>query len=228
MPGDKFEILSLGSFWRDGHTFVEWNSQPSGLGQTYIIGDTHEIVDEDVTLYAIWDEYAIGEMGPAGGIVFYDKGTYSNSNWRFLEAATEYSGSTYPWAPPEFENTEINHSSYGKPDNWALGDGGMANTLIIYLVMGDTGFMTGNIYAAYSVYWLFSQNGYSDWFLPTTNGLKELYQQRSLLSDYMEKIVYWSSNQYYSNQAYAIDFSTGEISRFYKDEKHRAWPIRKF
>jgi len=30
--------------------------------------------------------YRIGDHGPAGGIVFYDKGHYSN-NWRYLEVA---------------------------------------------------------------------------------------------------------------------------------------------
>ena len=37
-----------------------------------------------VSLYA--DEYAIGDEGPAGGIIFYDKGEFSDG-WRYLEAA---------------------------------------------------------------------------------------------------------------------------------------------
>ena len=37
-----------------------------------------------VSLYAA--DYAIGDEGPAGGIIFYDKGEYSDG-WRYLEAA---------------------------------------------------------------------------------------------------------------------------------------------
>lgn len=37
-----------------------------------------------VLLYA--DGYAIGDEGPAGGIIFYDKGEFSDG-WRYLEAA---------------------------------------------------------------------------------------------------------------------------------------------
>ena len=36
------------------------------------------------SLYAI--DYKIGDEGPAGGVIFYDKGEYSDG-WRYLEAA---------------------------------------------------------------------------------------------------------------------------------------------
>jgi len=39
--------------------------------------------------------YHIGDTGPAGGIVFYDKGSYSNG-WRYMEVAPNDIGSA-PW-----------------------------------------------------------------------------------------------------------------------------------
>ena len=36
------------------------------------------------SLYAV--DYKIGDEGPAGGVIFYDKGEYSDG-WRYLEAA---------------------------------------------------------------------------------------------------------------------------------------------
>src|SRR5690606_38418506 len=41
--------------------------------------------------------YAIGDRGPAGGIVFYDKGD-DEGGWRYLEAAPEaWNGGPDPW-----------------------------------------------------------------------------------------------------------------------------------
>lgn len=35
--------------------------------------------------------YQIGETGPAGGTIFYDKGSYSNG-WRYMEVAPSHQG----------------------------------------------------------------------------------------------------------------------------------------
>ena len=59
----------------------------NGTGTPYDSGDTFSI-SADTTLYAMWDAaYAIGDTGDGSGIVFYDKGSYSD-NWRYLEAQT--------------------------------------------------------------------------------------------------------------------------------------------
>jgi hypothetical protein len=39
---------------------------------------------------------AVGRKGPAGGLVFYDKGSYSDG-WRFLEAAPSNQSAGIQW-----------------------------------------------------------------------------------------------------------------------------------
>ena len=39
-----------------------------------------------ICVSAFADDYKVGDEGPAGGIIFYDKGEYSDG-WRYLEAA---------------------------------------------------------------------------------------------------------------------------------------------
>ena len=64
--------------------FAGWNSKADGTGKDY--GDTFIIGTTDVTLYAKWIAYMLQDTGPGGGIIFFDKGSYSDG-WRYLEAA---------------------------------------------------------------------------------------------------------------------------------------------
>ena len=64
--------------------FNGWNISANGSGTCYTPSDTFSMGSSDITLYAQWE--VIGATGPAGGLVFYDKGAVSDG-WRYLEAA---------------------------------------------------------------------------------------------------------------------------------------------
>ena len=86
--GDSMTALDQGDLVKiqDEITFLfkGWNTDADGSGTHYLVGEVFAIGSADVTLYAQW--LAIGATGPAGGIVFYDKNSYSDG-WRYLEAA---------------------------------------------------------------------------------------------------------------------------------------------
>jgi hypothetical protein len=77
---------------RAEYDFYYWNSAADGTGTRYEVGLELPVTGR-LTLYAEWrippsQVYKAGDPGPGGGIVFYDKGDYSNG-WRYLEAAEE-------------------------------------------------------------------------------------------------------------------------------------------
>lgn len=134
------------------------------------------------------DTYAIGDVGPSGGIVFYDKQSYSDG-WRYLEAApasTEWS--SIPWGGA---GTAVGAPAQGT----AIGQGA-ANTAAIVSAYGDTEpFANKTDYAAKLAAELV-HGGYDDWFLPSKEELNEMYVnlQQEGLGDFAD-VPYWSSSE---------------------------------
>ncbi len=115
-----------------------------------------------VTVVASARGYAIGDTGPAGGIVFYDKGSVSDG-WRYLEAAPSDQSTNIQW----YNGTNISVST-----GTAIGTG-KANTAAIIAAQGS------GSYAA-SLCKNLSLGGYSDWFLPSKDELSLMYTNLNL------------------------------------------------
>jgi hypothetical protein len=130
--------------------------------------------------------FQIGERGPAGGWVFYDKGSYSNG-WRYLEAAPDNQGETV-WG------------CYGKAiqgtRNTAIGTG-KYNTQAIIRECGEV-----EIAAKLAV--SYRGGGKSDWFLPSRDELglmlENLYGKG--VAGIHESLWYWSSSEDYPDIAW--------------------------
>jgi uncharacterized caspase-like protein len=123
--------------------------------------------------------YKIGDRGPAGGIIFYDKGN-NNGGWRYLEAApVDLNG---PWS--------LNSGNVGGTRT-EIGSG-KQNTELIIAALNQKGESGGaaQLCRAYTL------NGYSDWFLPSKDELNLMYKnlkQKGLGGLSINK--YWSSSQ---------------------------------
>lgn len=122
----------------------------------------------------------IGDIGPAGGRIFYDKGSVSEG-WRYLEAAPS-------------DQTDHNGIQWYNGDNIKIKTGtavgtGKANTQAIIAAQGE-----GN-YAA-SLCKNLSVGGFSDWFLPSKDELNLMYTnlKKVGMGEFGEGWL-WSSSQ---------------------------------
>ena len=102
--------------------------------------------------------YTLGSTGPAGGVIFYDKGDYSDG-WRYLEASRADQSTEIGWS---CSGTDISVKCSS-----AIGTG-RANTTAIVNSCGQS------VIAARICDDLVL-NGYSDWFLPSKDELARMY-----------------------------------------------------
>jgi hypothetical protein len=145
--------------------------------------------------------YAIGDTGPAGGLVFYDKGSFSDG-WRYLEAAPMDQSGGIQW---------YNGSFTAIATDTAVGTG-KANTDAIIAAQGE-----GNYAAALCKN--LTINGLSDWFLPSKDELDRMYEnlKKAGLGSFSGG-MFWSSSQGTNiGRAWVQSFSEGDLGYNGKD-----------
>ena len=150
--------------------------------------------------------FFIGEVGPAGGIVFY----VTANGLSGLEVAPS-AGAGATWG---CEGVEL-----AGADETALGTGAQ-NTEDILAGCGESG-IAARFADNYTI------NGFDDWFVPSKDELDLLYQLRNVIGGF-DSINYWSSSEYDNNQAWRQAFSTGFQGPLAKSNFYRTRPIREF
>jgi len=159
--------------------------------------------------------YKIGDRGPAGGWIFYDKGFYEDG-WRYLEAAPEdlYGGNGKQWNNGSYIQTGASGTDLGT---------GKSNTLKIINTQGE-GDYAARMCADYF------QGEKFDWFLPSKD---ELNLMRTNL--YIRNIGgfggggYWSSSEDSVDNAWLQTMYGGEQVNFlHKGNSARIRAIRSF
>jgi hypothetical protein len=167
--------------------------------------------------------YRIGQQGPAGGIVFYDKGEYSDG-WRYLEAAPGDFTTTFTWAFYDFSISGLERD-IGK---------GKSNTEKIIAQLEQFNYPQ----TAAVVCWTIEVNGFRDWFLPSIDELNLLYQNlyRSGRGGFNANNVYWSStspgwlsnNMVVTKTVRGILFENGGTANIPQTNKESVRAIRSF
>ena len=163
----------------------------------------------DVTLFAEWNNGSIiGDIGPANGVVFYDKGFYSDG-WRYIEAA-----------PKDTEWLQKLWGGYGikAESNGNVIGSGISNTEKIVSKYGDNEPFQGiNDYAAKLCSDL-EYGGYDDWFLPSITELEQMIFIRS--KNFYYGSYYWSSSETSENSVWCFAFATNETKVGAKNDFH--------
>ncbi|ADY13389.1 InlB B-repeat-containing protein [Sphaerochaeta globosa] len=226
-----------------GDTFGGWYTQVNG-GRTAF--DASTPLTEDITVYANWiPDYVPGDTGPAGGIVFYDKGTYQDE-WRFLEAAPSDITSEFDTTRPYIHFYGLYRSTPGGA-NLAVGTGtaigtGKANTEALVNAMGTSAYYISDYdpmvysptehYAARACS-LYANGGYTDWFLPSKDELNVMYENLYHIEVPIGGLTdsyYWSSSELENSSFYAMlqFFTNGMQSMNPRDGMYRVRPARAF
>jgi len=160
--------------------------------------------------------YKAGDMGPAKGLVFYDKGD-SLDGWRYLEVAPAKTEVSLQWGDVD-SVVGVTSSALGQGKN---------NPSLIVTSLADIG------HSSYAAKYCddLSLSGYDDWFLPSQDELDLLYWQ--LANQEMGEFKtlgfgYWSSSEYDKTQAWGQGFTSGVQGKIEKTELFLVRAIRSF
>jgi len=158
-------------------------------------------------------EYKIGDFGPAGGIVFFDKGSFSNG-WRYLETAPVEIEFSAKWG---LDRRDVK-------TNAATGTG-KNNTQVITEELSKT--MDKNTAAQLCA--AINFDGFTDWFIPSKDELDLMYKNLKL-----KNIGGFGSGKYLSSTqrgrvtVWAQNFSNGRQEDLSKSETFNIRVIRSF
>jgi len=156
--------------------------------------------------------YLIGERGPAGGLIFYDKGKTSDG-WRYLEAAP--ADKEIPWS-------KWGTYGYDVPGTKMDLGSGKSNTSII----NDYLKSINEIDKATQLCTLNPIGGFSDWFLPSLEELNLMYLNLHKEGNGgFKNERYWSSSQYDSTHAWYRHFGDNGRASHDKDKNRSGWVL---
>ena len=166
--------------------------------------------------------YAVGDVGPAGGKIFFVDTNNEYAKFNYLEAAPEDEFSSYVYGG---YNTLIGTGAQGK----AIGTG-QANTEAIVAKFGATEPYQNLMYAAKvcddkSV--TFNGKTYADWFLPSMEELTLMYANRTMIGGFSD-FWNWSSTEYNNMGAGTQHFGSGGQGNNYKFDSCRVRAVRSF
>jgi hypothetical protein len=173
-----------------------------------------------MTVWISTEYYAIGDVGPAGGFIFYDNPNHAKDGWRYLEAAPFDQSAGAKWG--------CFRQLIAGARGTAIGTG-RQNTSDMLAACTEP-VSAAQLCANLSV------NGVRGWFLPSRDELTLMYRnlRASGLVDFRESgavdnFTYWASSQQTADMSVHVDFA--DLGRVHGDDKdfpRRVRAIRAF
>lgn len=137
--------------------------------------------------------YTVGDTGPGGGLIFFVGLKNEYPGFMYLEAAPSDIPGTFLWC----SDSSHSISAVSGPEAWVVGRGQVnTNTML-------SACSSGAANAAHA----YTNNGKSDWFLPSRDELKLMYTNIHSSSVFTSG-DYWSSSQNDVNFAWVQHFVT--------------------
>ena len=199
----------------DGVTVIETSarsiSHPDAPARAVRLIPYHLWANRGAGQMSVWlstRDYVPGDVGPAGGLVFYVNPNYARDGWRYLEAAPFDQSAGAKWG--------CFRRAIGGARGTAVGTG-RQNTSDILTACTDPE-TAASLCAGATI------NGFKDWFLPSRDELALMYKnlKASGVSDFgargaADNFSYWTSTQQTTDMANHIDFA--DLGRQHYDDK---------
>jgi hypothetical protein len=152
--------------------------------------------------------YAIGDVGPAGGFIFYENPNHAADGWRYLEAA------------PFDQSAGAQWGCFRRLIDGARGTAvgtGKQNTADMLAACAEPA-TAAELCASLRV------NGIGGWFLPSRDELVLMYRHLKAAGiggfddgGHPDNVQYWTSSQQTADMAAHIDFA--DMGRLHGDDK---------
>ena len=127
--------------------------------------------------------YKVGEIGPAGGIIFYVNPNAEKDGWTYLEAAPADLEGTYEWGPD---------GDYGTSKEIGTGKSNTEKLLAAKAKDSSLSFPAAEACDSYSL------GDKTDWFLPSIDELDTLnkvLKETNSTAQLPSETMHWSSSQ---------------------------------
>ena len=183
-----WSVISIGPLYGTATIDESGNLTGTKIGAIQVIATANDGSGKKGSMYIdVSKDYEIGDLGAAGGLVFYDKGFYSDG-WRYLEAAPADYAYSMKWS-------NVTGTLVGTQT--AIGTG-QANTTAIIGQAGHYDSAAKNCNDK-NMYIVETATNVGDWFLPSQDELnlmkQNLYLASPSLGGFTIGRFYWSSSE---------------------------------
>ena len=185
---------------------ITWTPTTSGNYNVTVKASDGELFDTQSFTVIVEETgtYSLRDIGPAGGWIFYDKGSFSDG-WRYLEALP-FDNPTHP--PPVWSS----RGTLIGGTKWGIGTGQSNTTKIVTWLNSHSETNRAAQWCDALVY-----GGYDDWFLPSLGELFWMYKNlwRYGVGNFT-CCKYWSSTEWSADYAWYQEFLFGYQKPSYK------------